>query len=643
MKQVFRAFISVFVSTAVFFTLSGCQQPTTGTTTTTSSSGTTTGTTTTTPDSGTTTASESVSWTYSTSSPVYEVSSDTLTLTITGDALSGKVLYLAKVNSTSSVISGSYTRYVSATTRLSSNITSSSAGRRVTTVSDSALDSVVSSTATIENFIPPQTFGGPESFEAAASSSRGVVTPSASVTPISPVAGTTTKSIYIDQDSTILTFAAATATCEAVGTYCYVWVVNDYLAAAAAGDKVDQTVAKNFAEKFDAMYPMIRTVFGNESDAVYYKYDSSSGWSTEAMDMLSDTGTKVNIVIYDIGGGDNSNGRVVGYFHPKDYYPDAETLQNVSGISYPKNTDGTYSDSRAYSNEGKYFYIDSYFVTTILNTTYSTLAHEFQHMIDWNTKNMTQSLSPSTWYNEMLSMLCEDMMQSYLDIADSNSPKGRLPTFSQYYRYVGLEYNSTSADYTVISYAAAYAFGAWCARQFGGAALVSKISQNASVDTASVVSAVNSINGTSYTLSDLLKMYAEACVFNTSDTSYAYPTYKQNAAQTLTYSSTSYAYPMTAVDLWDSAYKYPVLTKYVNEGVYCNETDGTGTITDSGTTYNVTYLLGPALYPGTSSYCFDIRPYGFTLHKIGIASSDTVTITFSSVGASDLDMYIFVQ
>jgi hypothetical protein len=627
-RRVFRAFILLVICSGFFLVLSGCE-PTTGTPPVTSD-----------PDS--TTATLSANWGYSASSPVEAVSVDTLSLTVTGLPLE-KVLYLAKINPTALTISGSNTRYVSSTTGLSSNIPYS-ASKSAAVVSDTGSAVNVFDAGTIKNFVPPQTFGGPESFDTAASLSRGVVTPSASVTQISPVAGTTTKSIYIDKDSTISTFAAATATCEAVGTYCYVWVVNDYLSAVAVGDKVNQAAAKNFADKFDAMYPLIRTVFGDESDEVYYKYNSSSGWSKEDIALLSDTGTKVNIVIYDIGGGDGRNGSIVGYFYAKDYYPDAETLQAVSAISYQKNTDGTYSDSRAYSNEGKYFYIDSYFVNTMLDTTCSTLAHEFQHMIDWNTKSMTQSLYPSTWYNEMLSMLCEDMMQSRLGIEDSDSPKGRLPAFCQYYRYVGLEYNSTSNDYTVISYAAAYAFGAWCARQFGGAALVSKISQNNSVDTASVVSAINSINNTGYTLSELLKMYAEACVFNTSDKSYTYPTYNQNAAQTLTYSSTSYAYPMTAVNLWDKAYKYPVLTDDVNEGVYCNEKAGTGTIVDSGgKTYDVTYLLGPALYPGTSSYCLDIRPFGFTLHQIGTASSDTVTITFSSVGASDLDMYIFVQ
>lgn len=272
------------------------------------------------------------------------------------------------------------------------------------------------------------------------------------------------------------------------------------------------------------------------------------------------------------------------------------------------------------------FYVDSYFANDILETTYSTLAHEFQHMIDWNTKDMSQDLDPSTWYNEMLSMLCEDMMQSYLGIDDDDSPKGRLPTFNQYYRYVGLEYNDTNSSYAVISYATAYAFGAWCARQFGGAELLNAISQNDSVDTDSIIAAIYTISGTKYSIADLLKMYAEACIFNTSDTSYSYPTFNQDAATTLSYSdSTSYTYPMTAIDLWDTAYEWSAAG-----GTYYNTTSGT-------------YNLGPALFPCTASYSYDLRPYGFTLHEIGTVSSDSVTITFSSTGSSNLDLYIMVQ
>jgi hypothetical protein len=566
--------------------------------------------------------SDSASWSYTSSSPLYEVGSGVTSLTVSGSGLSGKTLYLAKVNPTSTAISSGSTRYVVSSSGLSSDISSSSSVLSAS-VSGSSVNLSESSLLTgsgtgpdIRNFVPPQTFRGKKdtTLTAAAStrSASASISASASVTQITPTVDTTTKDIYIDQDSDISTFSSEKATLRAIGTYCYVWVVDDYYTSGtASGNKVDSTVASDFATIFDNLYAKERNVFGDESDEIYYSY-SSGTWSTAAMSTLSDTGTKVNIVIYDIGGGDSSNGSVVGYFYAKDYYPDATDVASINGVSYNS------SDVRQYSNEGKYFYVDSYYAasTTYRSMTYSTLAHEFQHMIDWNVKDMTQNLSPSTWYNEMLSMLCEDMMQDYIGVSDTYSPKGRLPTFNEYYRYVGLEYNSTNSSYVTVSYATAYAFGAWCARQFGGAAFVQAMSQNSKVDTASVVAAVNSINGTSYTMADLLKMYAEACVFNSSTlkASYTYPTFNQAAAQTLTYDS--YSYPMAAINLWSTANDW----------------------TSGSTTY-----YGPALYGCTSSYLYDLRPYGFTLHTIGTASSSSVTLKFSSSGSSNEDLYVMVQ
>lgn len=320
--RIFKKFITLFTAAAVLLVFVSCEQITGGS------------------------SSSSKSWAYASSSPVYSVGTDVSSLTITGDDLSGKTLYLAKVNPTSTTISSSYTRYVSATTGLSSNI-SSSLSRSSVSVSSTSLDTDISEKIT--NFIPPQTFGGKESF-ASVSSSRSVTaseSSSSSSVEVTYSVGNT-KSIYVDQDENISSFAAETATCEAVGTYCYVWVVNDYLSDTASGNKVNQTIAEDYAEKFDAMYPMIRNVFGDESNEIYYKY-TSSGWLTEDMDLLSDTGTKVNIVIYDIGGGDGSSGSIVGYFYAKDYYPDEDTLKSTSNVTYST------SDARYYSNEGKYF------------------------------------------------------------------------------------------------------------------------------------------------------------------------------------------------------------------------------------------------------------------------------------------------
>jgi hypothetical protein len=581
------------------------------------------------------------SWSYTASDPVFIVSSGVTTVTITPAAsgtLSGKTIYLVNTNPSASVASS--LRILSSSSGMTSATASSSRSAVASAVTGSLPepDSAVTAAA-IKNFVPPQTF---VTLSAVSAARSALTSASASVTQITAVVGTTTKSVYVDTDSTLSAYSQKTATLRAEGTYCYVWVVDSYYttdssltSADISSALVNTAVAKAFAEKFDAMYPMIRSVFGGESDKIY-SYSSGS-WSLENMSTLSDTGTKVNIVLYDIGNDTNTGDvGVLGYFYAKDYY---ENVNGVSGF--------TSSDARYYSNEGKYFYVDSYYAgdSDYQETTYSTLAHEFQHMIDFNAKNITYGLSPSTWYNEMLSMLCEDLMQSYLGISDSSSPKGRLPTFCQYYPYVGLEYREDSSSYEVISYATAYAFGCWLCRQFGGAALVQKLSANSSVDYTSVVKAVNTVNGTSYTMEDLLKLYAEACVFTTTDTSYTYPTFNQAASQTLSYtgSDTIYAYPMTAVNLWGTAYEYLVTS---NLSYYCNATNGTGT--------GGTYCLGPAVFASGVTPTSGIRPYGMFLQELGtVNSGESVTLTLSSSSSSSAqsqssssagtDTYLFIQ
>ena len=62
------------------------------------------------------------------------------------------------------------------------------------------------------------------------------------------------------------------------------------------------------------------------------------------MEDYSSTGTKINIVVYDIGNdyslSENQKCGIVGYFYAKDYFYN-------------------YSEKGVTSNNGKYFYIDS--------------------------------------------------------------------------------------------------------------------------------------------------------------------------------------------------------------------------------------------------------------------------------------------
>ena len=519
------------------------------------------------------------------SSNIFEVAPETKTLNITGD-LGGKKLYVARVNMGDYTIGKSDVRAVTKAESSSASISlSSSVSARAGADAEIDLSAIdLGKKQKYRHFVSPK-------FDIPVSSSRSAVSPNFSVTPISRDVRTTTKDIWIE---TTEGYEQKQATLRATGTYCNVWILDDYYATTASGNKVSESTAQTFAQKFDEMYPVIRNVFGNEAEIIRVM-DGKTLTDTSISD-VSDTGSTVNIVLYDIDGDykDDTNFSskgTAGFFFSKDYY---KTTTELSGNNEVLN----------YSNAGKYFYIDSAIARLYPNDAISTLAHEFQHMINFNMKDIKLGKVPDTSYNEMLSMLCEDMMQDFLGIDDDESPKNRTQQFNAGYTLSGIREYLTN-DNTVFSYATSYTFGAFLARNYGGAALIKEISQNDKTDNTSIVAAVNKINSTSLTFDKIFQNFLLALTGNTTYT------LNKNAKQTLSYNS--YSYPMTAYYIFADKY--------------------------SPNTGN-----GPVLYG--NSEAIDLRPqYGISLHTLGAlpAGMTDLTLTFSDKGSADLYMYVIVQ
>ena len=524
------------------------------------------------------------------SSNIFEVAPETKTLKITGD-LGGKKLYVARVNMGDYTISKSDVRAVTKAESSSASISlSSSVSARAGADAEIDLSAIdLGKKQKYRHFVSPK-------FDIPVSSSRSAVSPNFSVTPISRDVGTT-KNIWIEDASG--KYIEKPATLYATGTYCNVWILDDYYATTASGNKVSESTAQTFAQKFDEMYPVIRNVFGNEAEIIRVT-DGKTLTDTSISD-VSDTGSTVNIVLYDIDGDykddENFSDGTAGFFFSKDYY---KTTKELSGDNEVLN----------YSNVGKYFYIDSAIARLYPNDAISTLAHEFQHMINFNMKDIKLDKVPDTSYNEMLSMLCEDMMQDFLEIDDDDSPKNRTQQFNAGYTLSGIrEYLEN--DNTVFSYATSYTFGAFLARNYGGAALIKEISQNDQTDNNSIVAAVNKINSTSLTFDKIFQNFLLALTGNTTYT------LNKNAKQTLPYNS--YSYPMTAYDIFADKYSPAELLETNTEN-------------------------GPVLYNNAAA--IDLRPqYGISLHTLGELSADMndLTLTFSDKGSADLYMYVIVQ
>ncbi len=541
----------------------------------------------------------------------YEIPADVSSVTVSG-VNTNKNIYLTKTNPTGITLPANLTQSVATASGVTlGNAEQYSTKNNGVNWTDILIGLIgILFGGNVHHFVPPANFSSTVQIPGARMARLAGNPPDRSNSQLPLNVGITKKNLYVDNDANISTFVQKPTTLRAVGTYCNVWVVDDYYSSSSSSNslnKVDSNICTEFAKKFDSFYKTITGIFGDESDLIYYYYNGNS-FSTAAMEKLSETGTfqdngkkrnKINIVIYDIGNDSTSSsgGGVVGYFYAKDYYPNGTDIRNITGSSYGSGDERILN----YSNEGKYFYIDSYYANTETTMTYSTLAHEFQHMINWNQKTMLQNLEPSAAFNEMLSMLCEDIMQSTLNLDNDDSPIARLPMFSRCYMDCGLEYREDSSYYTILSYADNYAFGAWLVRNYGGRSLVSKLSRNAAVDTASIEMA----SGTS--MQELLKLFTFACI-------------DKNVSKSFNNNSEAF----TAIDLWNLK----------------NELSKTYNQLASRTNY---YKFdGPQLLGYDAKYA--LRPYGINLLKVGTSNSNSFTLNFGTTTvASDEHVYLVID
>ncbi|MDI3471803.1 MAG: hypothetical protein PWQ48_84 [Thermotogaceae bacterium] len=163
-----------------------------------------------------------------------------------------------------------------------------------------------------------------------------------------------------------------TATLQAIGSRCEIWVENP--------TEIDQTKAQQLADEFDnTIYPNVTSYFYTPSDV--------------------NGDNKVAILCFDIQDGfSGSGGYIAGYFYAYDLF------------NYPD------------SNKMEIFYIDTYPtmhypITDPVDVTraYSTLAHEFQHMVSFNRNWIVEGTrAVVTWLDEGLSMAAEHIIYGVL-------------------------------------------------------------------------------------------------------------------------------------------------------------------------------------------------------------------------------------
>lgn len=236
------------------------------------------------------------------------------------------------------------------------------------------------------------------------------------------------KDLETDMDYSI------NAKLEYSGSKTNVWVNNN---------EITKQDAEKLGREFDQqIHGLITTNFGPESDV--------------------DGNRKVDILLYDIQDGfDGTGGFFAGYFYGRDLY-------NVSN-----------------SNQSEIFYIDSYPLMGIgaakdVSQAYTTLAHEFQHMVNFNQNFLKENDGEGmdTWLDEALSMAAEQIYTGEA-LTDRIDYYNESESIANGHSLLKWEYNGD----TLSNYALSYLFGQYLKVQANqGNSIFKEISRDSNND-----------------------------------------------------------------------------------------------------------------------------------------------------------------
>jgi hypothetical protein len=290
-----------------------------------------------------------------------------------------------------------------------------------------------------------------------------------------------------------------------------VWVANDcWTVGGSKANLVTQQMVDAIAEKFLSSSPGLDNDIYDWVTGVYGPEWGSHSRPAE----LIPSNNEVTVLLYDISNDNSTTGGIVGYFWAKDNF-----------LNAPPSFD--------YSNERVMFYLDAVMLATgdgawgigdfWPQEMISTLAHEFQHMIHFYQKAVLRSggAGSETWIEEMLSQATEDLVAKKMQVdgprgvaygdgtaGSSGNARGRLPLYN-YWNDTPLTTWLTTYPEVLRSYSAAYAFGAYLMRDFGGAELLRRIVQNSQTTEAAVEQALGEL-GYQKTFEELLAMWGAA-------------------------------------------------------------------------------------------------------------------------------------
>jgi hypothetical protein len=265
------------------------------------------------------------------------------------------------------------------------------------------------------------------------------------------------------------------ATCQYVGANAYIFVDNNDIAANPATYTANSPQLVAISTAFDAIYAADRATFGSEWGG------AAPGNGSGGIDMDS----KIYILISRAVNSNGANG-YLGYFYGGDEFPTtAIPLSNKHEMFYVVNrTAGALVDLWDDAN-----------LPSHPNAAkgYNILAHEFQHMINFNTKyghnGLYNGVVEDTWLNEALSMYA--MQACGYGLTNTTYPDST--TAAHVFNYLQAPHNYSLTTWTAGNYGMSYLFMLYLVEHYSGgggqpttAAMLQAMESNSSVGIANV-------------------------------------------------------------------------------------------------------------------------------------------------------------
>lgn len=349
------------------------------------------------------------------------------------------------------------------------------------------------------------------------------------------------KTFYLDADGTQTTTATARKVISNVTTNLgtktlNIWVEDNSFDSGSGCIKskcVTQTMVDQLADTF-----LMSGLDNDIYDWVTNIYEEEWENDTNGYTGLITANDQITILLTDIDGDDSSSGGVIGFFWSKDNFEKSSISGSNERIMF-------YADAVMFANGEGAWDMNDFWPKEMV----STLAHEFQHMINFYQKRILLDTDIDTWINEMLSETTEDLIATkiqhigprgvdYLDgsAGTTGNTKGRYPLFNENNTLSLTAWNNQLRDYSKVN-----AFGAYLIRNYGGAELLHDIMHNTYANEQAVVDAVNkSAEGSGKTFNNILSEWGAAVMLSDHDNLVDVPFYNTGDFTYSTYNGTTY-------------------------------------------------------------------------------------------------------